>query len=97
MVAFVCVTTVEPSPKSKLYEAMVSPGSGSLEFAPLKFTDSGAFPDVGEPDNSANGAAFGWHDAFPTIVYSPEGDKLSGQLSGVIATALTLMRNALSF
>src|SRR5258708_25160598 len=75
---------------------MVAPGSGSLEFAPLKFTLSGALPDVGIAESTANGALFGWHEALPTIVYSPEGVKLSGQLSGVTATAVTLIRKALS-
>src|SRR5258705_4652749 len=71
---------------------MVSPGSGSLEFAPLKFTLSGALPDVGIAESTAKGALFGWQEALPTIVYSPEGVRLSGQLSGVMTPAVTLIK-----
>src|SRR6266850_1341065 len=96
MVAEAWVTTGVPSPKSKLYEPIVSLLSGSLELAPLKFTCSGAVPEVGDPVSTASGAVFGRHESLPTITYSPVGVRLSGQLSGVIPTGVVaLIRKAL--
>ena len=81
-VGFDFVTSGEPSPKSKWYEAMVSAGaalSGSDEPAPLKSTFNGAFPVVGFASSTAVGAVFARHEGLqrskaPALVAgNPEG------------------------
>ena len=64
MVGIDWVTAGEPSPKSNLYEAMVSGGgavSGSNEPEPSKLTVNGGLPDVGFAVRTAVGGLFGLH------------------------------------
>ena len=64
MVGVDCVTAGEPSPKSNLYEAMVSGGgavSGSNDPEPSKLTVNGGLPDVGDAVSTAVGGLFGLH------------------------------------
>ena len=78
-----CVTGGVPSPKLNVYEAIVSPASGSVP-EPSKRTVSGARPLVGVAASDAVGAAFE-HQALPLRTYSPVPATLSGALSGVRA------------
>lgn len=74
MLALLCVTGAVPSPKSKVYDTIVSAGaavSGSEESVPLKLTVRGGLPDVGVAVSAALGALFGRHAALPTKVYDP--------------------------
>ena len=64
MVGVGCVTAGEPSPKSNMYEAMVSGGgavSGSNDPEPSKLTVNGGLPDVGVALSTAVGGLFGLH------------------------------------
>jgi hypothetical protein len=64
MVGVDCVIAGEPSPKSNLYEAIVSGGgavSGSNDPEPSKFAVNGGLPVVGDALSTAVGALFGLH------------------------------------
>jgi len=58
------VTAGEPSPKLKVYEAIVSAGgavSGSNEPEPSKFDVKGGLPVSGDAVSTAVGGLFGLH------------------------------------
>src|ERR1044072_7808061 len=67
IVGFDCVTKLV-SPKSKVYDAIASPASGSEEAEPSKFTVSGAEPDSGAALSTAVGAVCGRQKLLPTSV-----------------------------
>ena len=74
------------SPKSKVYDAIASPASGSEEPEPSKFTVNGAEPESGAALNTAVGGVCGRQKLLPTSVYEGVLDVLSVAVDPVTLT-----------